>query len=455
MKDQSNSDSNLFPSTNGPPAFYLENLGCSKNQVDAEIIIQSLTDRGYSYTTDPEKADFFIVNTCGFIRSAKEESFETVLAFKQQYPDRPLVIAGCVAQRYGEELTRILPEADAVFGNNAPSRIVEIVEELRSKKQPVFLPPCDSLPVSRNRFLSFPGSVYVKIAEGCDNRCSYCAIPLIRGDLRSRRPDDIVREIADIVAQGNFEINLVAQDLGSYGKDLSGSGLSSLLDQILNLEGDFWVRLLYMHPDHFPFDILEQCRKDPRLLPYFDIPFQHASEKILRAMGRKGSAEKHMDLLDTIRQQVPNAVFRSTFLLGFPGETDKDFEMLLDFQSKAMIDWVGSYTYSPEEGTRAFEISKGITAFNSKRKAEKRQKQIEENQKVITETLMARFIGQSMRVLVEEEVQGEDLFLARGYPHAPEVDGMVVVHAEQLAPGVVQRVKIIKVNGIDMEAVIE
>jgi ribosomal protein S12 methylthiotransferase len=274
--------------------------------------------------------------------------------------------------------------------------------------------------------LSLPGSAYVKISEGCDNCCAFCAIPLIRGPLRCRTVPDIVEECKGLLARGVKELCIIGQDIGSYHS--GGSKLTELLNAIAELAGDFWVRLLYIHPEHFPLRILDLMEKDTRFLPYFDIPFQHGSPDILLAMNRRGTVESYITLAETIRGRLPAAVIRTTFLAGFPGETDADYAALLDFQEKLRPDWLGCFTYSREEGTPAYSMPGRV----SKKIAAQRQRKIEERQIPITEQNMDRFTGQHLDVLLEEQFpetdcSGDILWLGRLYCHAPEVDGAAVI----------------------------
>lgn len=438
---------NAFPKT-----FYLENLGCVKNQVDGESLISRLLAEGWTSADSPEDAGYIIVNTCGFIEPAKRESIETALAFRNRFPKSKIIMAGCLSQRYGKDLFDDLPEINGIFGNKDLSRMGELLGDLKENERAILVPDRDGPLPARSRYLSPPGSVYVKIAEGCDNRCSYCAIPLIRGPVRSRTEADLLGEIKGLLGAGFFEINLIAQDLGSYGKDLSGSaGLPGLLAKISALRGTFWIRLLYIHPEHFPRELLKICKDDGRILPYFDIPFQHASERVLKSMGRRQSAAENLDLLYEIRSFLPDAVLRSTFLAGFPGEGEEDFNALLDFQEKAEFDWLGVFTYSPEENTPAEGLHRKRLLRVSKPVAAARKKLLEERQTGITGRRLERFVGKDLDLLVEEIVQGEDLCLARGGPHAPEVDGLVVLHGT-FAPGTVRRARVIRRNGFDLEA---
>jgi ribosomal protein S12 methylthiotransferase len=319
--------------------------------------------------------------------------------------------------------------------------------------------------------LGFPGSAYVKIAEGCNNRCSFCAIPLIRGPLCCRSIPDIVEECTQLLGRGVKELCLIGQDIASYSPSLS-----ALLEAIATLPGAFWVRLLYLHPDHFPQDILPLLEADKRFLPYFDIPLQHASRRLLSLMGRRGCGESYLRLLDSIRARLPDAVIRSTFLTGFPGETEEDFEQLLDFQKQASLDWLGVFCYSKEEGTPAYSLKGRVT----KNTALRRKALLEEAQIPITENRMDRFIGRTLDVLVEEELgdeqqfsdpdSGQDsglgrLWLGRLFCQAPEVDGAAVIRQRQqpsvgalelqqgtiLRPGAMVRGTVFARAGFDLE----
>jgi len=418
--------------------FYIESLGCAKNQVDSEFLIAELEARGLQWVEEPEAADTIVVNTCGFITSAKDQSIQTSLSFKSRFPNKKIIMLGCLVQRYGEELAREMQEIDGFVGLDDVSSLWRLIAADQR----------GSVAVSRKRFLSYPGSVYVKIAEGCSNHCSYCAIPLIRGELKSRPADEIFEEIQQLIETGAVEINLVAQDLASYGKDRGKTGLVDLVKSIAGLKGSFWLRMLYLHPDHFPAELPEVVASDPRILPYFDVPFQHASRAILEKMGRSGSAESYTALVRGIRDQIPDAVIRSTFLVGFPGETEQDLEAVLAFQRSAALDWVGVFAYSKEEGTPAFDYSGGVR----KSVAERRKQRVEENQIGISEERLDRQVGRTLDVLVEEPVREEKLYLGRAYLQAPEVDGLVVIKAETLEPGRIYPVRIERRVGIDLEA---
>ncbi|MDR0322928.1 MAG: MiaB/RimO family radical SAM methylthiotransferase, partial [Treponema sp.] len=315
--------------------------------------------------------------------------------------------------------------------------------------------PAGKLSAGERPLLSLPGSAYVKISEGCDNRCSYCAIPLIRGGLKSRAIPDILEECRTLLARGIKELCIIAQDTGSFGRDAAQhTKLPELLNAISSLEGFFWIRLLYIHPDNFPVQILDLMEKDTRFLPYFDIPFQHASEKILSAMNRRGTKENYLELIKTIRTRLPRAVIRSTFLLGFPGETEQDFNTLLDFQKKAALDWLGCFTYSREEDTSAYAMKGQVP----KKTAEARKQKVEETQIPITEKNIERFVDQTMDVLIEEQIDGDDneesFWLGRLYCQAPDIDGAAVIVTsknENLRIGTFVPCKVTARRGFDLE----
>ena len=452
---------------------YIENLGCAKNQVDGEALAAVLLDSGWRLTETPAEAGLIIVNTCGFIEAAKKESLASIMAFRRRCPRAVIIAAGCLSERYGTELSASLPEADGIFGNRDLRRIADFAESLcrktslkthkktRTGKAAVhegrlLLPLVYAGLPRRKRIFSPPGSVYIKAAEGCDNACTYCAIPRIRGTLRSRSAKSIAAEVKGFLAKGISEFNLVAQDLGSYGRDLKPStNLTALLCAILDIPGDFRVRLLYIHPEHFPREVLALCRGDTRLLQYFDLPFQHASPKILRAMGRTHTAAENLDLVRGIRKALPGAVLRSTFLVGFPGETDEDFRALRDFQEKAAFDWLGCFAYSAEEDTPAHSLHRKKALRVPKKISAARKRMIEEAQVPITEKRLERFVGTAAWLLVEENVLGEKLALARAWFQAPEVDGLTVLAADTPPrPGTLVRAKIIRRSGFDLEAVV-
>jgi ribosomal protein S12 methylthiotransferase len=454
--------------------YFLDPFGCAKNQVDAETMMAVLDQSAWSRVEDSGAADLIIVNSCGFIESAKQESINAVISYRELYPDKKILLAGCLAQRYPEELPASLTEADGFFGNTDLAAIAAAAEGIFKEPGGPSEPPggFSPLPVSPSLLaarplLSLPGQAYVKISEGCDNRCAFCAIPLIRGALRSRPVREVVDECRSLLDRGVRELCLVGQDLGSYGKDLDGkrgvSKLPKLLEALSALESPFWARLLYIHPDHFPRPILDICRRDSRILPYFDLPFQHGSARILRAMGRRGDGETYLRLIAEIRDALPDAALRSTFLTGFPGETEEDFRRLLEFQARADLDWLGVFAYSREENTPAYSMQGRVPG----KIADERKIALEEQQTGISEKRMDRFVGRVMEALVEEAVdlrsidapsiapQSADqpyLYLGRLYCQAPEVDGLTTLRSGRpLAPGTFVRGRISGRTGFDLE----
>jgi ribosomal protein S12 methylthiotransferase len=449
--------------------YHIESLGCAKNQVDSELLMARLQSSGW-LPSECEDADAVIVNSCGFIESAKQESINTVLEFRKQFPAKKIILAGCLAVRYENELRESLTEADLICPSSNAEHIAALIDQydmgdprrgaLRghspaegvAEKQRFGargrLPPPISNEGARP-LLSLPGQAYIKIAEGCNNRCAFCAIPLIRGPLQSRTIEAVKSEFETLLGRGVKEVCLIAQDSAAFGTDIEGACLlPALLGSLLTVKGDYWIRLLYLHPDHFPFDILPLAQSDSRLLPYFDIPFQHAAKKILTAMGRCGDKEIYLSLIDKIRSTLPDAVLRATFLTGFPGETDGDFEELLDFQAKAALDWAGVFTYSAEDGTPAAALKKRP----SKKSAAARKKKIEEAQIPISSSRLLRYSNKRLTVLVEEEIHGEaGLYLGRASLNAPEVDGAVVVESDKkLTPGGFASGVIIGCAGFDL-----
>ncbi|HAF86108.1 MAG TPA: 30S ribosomal protein S12 methylthiotransferase RimO [Sphaerochaeta sp.] len=438
---------------------YLENLGCSKNQVDAETMLKILAEDNYMRTDDPTEAEIILVNTCGFIESAREQSVESFFSLHQSNPEAKILFAGCMAERYADELSGDLAEASAIFGNRDLSKIRDVVQRVEKGERVVetyAYPPVKEELYERNELLNFPGSAYLKISEGCNHRCAYCAIPLIRGDLRSRPMDMIIKDAEHLISTGIRELNLIAQDLAAYGTDI-GDGTSRFMDlltRLVALQGDFRLRLLYIHPDAFPSDLPRFIADNPKVLPYFDIPFQHAATPILRSMGRTGTKESYLSLINSIRATVPGAVVRSTILLGYPGEDEGAYVELLDFIERAQLDWMGSFLYSREEGTKAYDLRNQKEHAKAHKAAAIFQKKLEKLQQAITEARLEQFVGKEYDVLIEEKIEQEDLAIGRIYSQAPEVDGLTVVMGHNLVPGSVVKCGIRAVKGIDLEAVL-
>ncbi len=462
--------------------FFLDQRGCAKNQVDGEVIISNLIKEGWKQAETADEADLIIINSCGFIESAKKESLDALLGARKKYADKKIILAGCLAQRYAKIFKDELPEADGIFGNGDLSRVAAFAKKIVKGKRAVDTPPQAGVSCGeRLKLLSYKNSAYVKITEGCSNHCSFCAIPLIRGELRSRPAADIVAEIKALLKRGVFEINLIGQDLAAYGpegatanesktKKRGLSPLAALLKKISALKGDFWIRLLYIHPDHFNPDILQVLKNDARILPYFDIPFQSGDDGVIRAMNRKNSAACYKDLVKNIRAQFPAAALRTTFLAGFPGETEEAAQNTLQFLDAIQPDWSGAFAYSREDDTPAALMKKQVT----KKIAAARVKALQDAQEKITQKRLAGRVRKGGKrleynVLVEEIVdnprkgsQGQEAAYAigRAWFQAPEVDGNIVIEydaddkkaAAKIKSGAVVRVRAIAVSGVDIYA---
>lgn len=473
--------------------FFLDQRGCAKNQVDGEVIISNLIKEGWEQAETADEADLIIINSCGFIESAKKESLDALLGARKKYADKKIILAGCLAQRYAKIFKDELPEADGIFGNGDLSRVAAFAKKIVKGKRAVDTPEQKGVSCGeRLKLLSYKNSAYVKITEGCSNHCSFCAIPLIRGELRSRPAADIIAEIKALLKRGVFEINLIGQDLAAYGTEGAASSesktkkrglspLAALLKKISALKGDFWIRLLYIHPDHFNPDILQVLKNDARILPYFDIPFQSGDDGVIRAMNRKNSAACYKDLVKNIRAQFPAAALRTTFLAGFPGETEEAAQNTLQFLNAIQPDWSGAFAYSREDDTPAALMKKQVT----KKIAAARVKALQDAQEKITQKRLAgRVLKNKKRleydVLVEEIVdnprkvsQGQEAAafgaddsssasyaIGRAWFQAPEVDGNVVIEydlddkkaAAKIKPGALVRVRAIAVSGVDIYA---
>lgn len=464
--------------------FFIDQHGCAKNQVDGEIIINRLVALGLEQTFEPAEASLIIINSCGFIESAKKESLDALCAARQMYPRAKILLTGCLAERYADVFKDELLEADGIFGNGDLSKIDEIISPLLKGQRQVLTSPQKGVCCGeRKMFLSFKGSAFIKITEGCSNHCSFCAIPLIRGELRSRKVSDIIEEIKSLYAKGIVEFNLIGQDLAAYGTgiddDVFGTGrfslpkinengenigtskksaLCLLLEEISKISGNFFVRLLYIHPDHFNRDILEPIIKDSRFLHYFDIPFQSGSDKIIKSMNRKGTSAEYLRLISDIREKIPDVVIRTTFLAGFPGETDEDAQKTLDFLVQLKSSWSGCFPYSREEDTPAYFMKKRVPA----KIAVCRGKQLSEAQGKLTSQFLSSMVGKEFDVLVEEVVEGDEgLAIGRAWFQAPDVDGSVVVRYEKdderqnsfVQNGRFVRVRISSASDVDLDGI--
>lgn len=442
--------------------FFIDQHGCAKNQTDGELLAGFLMEKGYKLTLNASEADFIFVNTCGFIQSAKKESIDAIYDIKKAYPDARIIMTGCLAERYANDLIEQMPELDGVFGNGDLSKICSFMNKVRKERVAQTFSQEGVCSGTRPVLFNFPGSAFVKITEGCSNHCSFCAIPLIRGEVRSRPEAEILDEVKQLISDGVYEINLIGQDLAVYGKEF-GTSLAKLLTKLSKIKGDFIVRPLYIHPDHFTDDIIEAIKTSPKLLPYFDIPFQSADDKIIRAMNRTGSYEQYTSLVKKLRRELPGAVLRTTFLTGFPGETDEAAENTARFLQEIQPDWSGCFPYSREEDTPAYKMKPRVPAKIAKARAN----HLEELQSEITRERLEHYVGQELNILVEEIVSGvegdaaaEGLAIGRAWFQAPEVDGSVVIRydlddkkaVESIIPGGVVTVKVLANTGVDLDS---
>ncbi len=401
-------------------------LGCPKNQVDAEQMLWTLQNAGFGITSAEAEADVIIINTCGFIEEAKKEAIENILeaaAYKQTGKCKALVVTGCLAERYRSDVTEEIPEVDVCVGIGQNAVIDRIVTETLAGKKQNFFGKKEDLPLSGKRILgSYPFSTYLKIAEGCDHACTYCAIPKIRGRFRSRSMEDCVAEAERLAAQGVTELTVVAQDTTAYGEDLYGKPmLPELLRRLCRVEGLHWIRTLYTYPDRITDELLETVTEEEKLVKYFDIPLQHVNADILKRMNRQGDRESLTALMKKIRKQVPGVTLRTTLITGFPGETEEQFEELAEFVKETRFDRLGCFPYSAEEDTAAALFPDQI---EEQTKID-RMENIMETQMTIAAEKNEEKIGQITEVLVEGWDEMVKCYFGRTRADAPEVDGKI------------------------------
>ena len=425
---------------------FFQSLGCDKNLADSEHMLSRLLKQGYSITDDETEADIIVVNTCCFIHDALQESIDTIIelgSLKETGKLKTLVVAGCMAERYAEEIRKSLPEVDAIVGTASYDKICEAIEEAAGGDHPVLKGDLTRLPDdSAGRVLSSLNAYgYLKIAEGCNNRCSYCAIPLIRGPYVSKPYEQVLAEARDLASRGVKELIVVAQDTTVYGADLYGKlRLAELLKALNDIDGIRWIRVMYLYPNTFTDELIEAFATLPKLCHYVDLPLQHASQRLLHAMNRHDSMAHTKELLAKLRRRIPDIVIRTTFIVGFPGETDEDFEELKRFVEEERFENAGVFPYSREEGTQAAEMP-GQVPDDVK---EERYNELMAIQAGISEELHKAEEGKELDVVVEGyNEDGENLAEARSYREAPDIDGMIYVeNAPGLKPGDFIRVRV-------------
>ena len=410
-------------------------LGCAKNQVDGELLMAKLKAAGYELVDDVAMADVAIVNTCGFIESAQKESVDEILELgllKKEGRIKKLVATGCLAERFQGEMRKELPELDGVLGIGANEDPAKHLRDMLESGPIEAFPEKEKLPLSGDRELTTPSwSAYLKIAEGCDNRCSYCAIPYIRGGYRSRTMEDIEQEARALAQNGAKELVLIAQDTTRYGIDLYGEySLAKLLKRLSGIEGIKWLRVLYCYPDAITDELLEVMAGEEKILPYIDLPLQHCSGKVLSAMNRRGDRESLEELIEKIRSKVPGVILRTTLITGFPGETEEDFTQLSEFVKTVKFDRLGCFTYSREEGTPAASLPDQL----DQEEKERRAGIIAEQQMDITGEKGEALIGKTVEVLVEGFDRYAECWFGRSYMDAPDVDGKIFFTASEKRP---------------------
>ncbi len=401
-------------------------LGCVKNQVDGEMVMATLKNAGYEVKDDAALADVALINTCGFIQEAKQESIEEILELaklKKEGRIKAIIVTGCLAERYQAEVMEELPEVDAVVGIGGNKEIADVVKDVLEGKRTSLFPPKTELPLCGERIPTTPSYfAYLKIAEGCDNRCTYCAIPLIRGGYRSRTMESILEEAETLVKDGAKELILVAQDTSRYGKDLYGRlMLPELLNGLCKLDGLRWIRLLYCYPDFITEELLDTIARQDKVVKYIDLPLQHCSERVLKAMNRRGSREELLALIRRMRGKIPNLVLRTTLITGFPGETEEEFNELAEFVKEARFERLGCFAYSQEEGTPAALLPDQLEEDVKRRRMEI----IMEQQMRIMEEYEESQVGKTLQVLTEGFDRYAECFFGRSYADSPDIDGKV------------------------------
>lgn len=426
--------------------FALISLGCSKNLVDSENFIGILVNkRGFEVTSELDQADMIIVNTCGFIGDAKKESIETILEvseLKETGNLKKIIVTGCLAQRYAEEILKELPEVDAVIGTGEIDKIEKVVDEILNDKHPVETSNMDFLAnANTDRILTTAShTAYLKISEGCDRRCTYCIIPQLRGRLRSRTIEDILVEANNLVKSGVRELNLLAQETTEYGIDLyKEKSLAKLMKELVKIEDLKWLRTYYMYPDSVTDELIQVMKTEDKICKYFDIPIQHVSDSILQNMGRAKTGAHLKDILYRIRKEIPNATFRTSVIVGFPGETQENFEELRDFLEEFQFDYVGVFKYSREEDTKAYDMDNQVPEEIK----EERWVELTNLQSKIAENKNRAMLGQTVEVMIDGvSTESEYLLEGRTKGQALEIDGKVLTNDGTAKPGEIVKVKL-------------
>ena len=420
-------------------------LGCDKNLVDTEVMLGLLASRGYEMTDDETEADIIVVNTCCFIHDAKEESIQNILEmaeYKKEGKARALIVTGCLAERYRQEILDEIPEVDEVLGTTAYDRILDAVDAALAGEHSVMLADIDALPLPDTKRLVTTGGhfAYLKIAEGCDKHCTYCIIPKIRGNYRSVPMERLIREAEELAAQGVKELILVAQETTLYGKDLYGEkSLHRLVRELCRISGLRWIRILYCYPEEITDELIQVMKEEKKVCHYLDLPIQHASDAVLKRMGRRTSKKELVEIIGKLRREIPDICLRTTLITGFPGETEEQHEELIEFVDEMEFDRLGVFTYSPEEGTPAEKMPDQI----DEEVKEERQDELMELQQEIAFENAERMVGREVLVMIEGKVADENAYVGRTHRDAPNVDGLIFINTdEELLSGDFARVKV-------------
>lgn len=408
-------------------------LGCSKNTVDSQVMMGILNDKGHEITENLADADFIVINTCSFINDAKEESINTILdiaEIKDEYKNKKIIVTGCLAQRYHKILLEEMPEIDGILGTGNIDEIVEMIDQLNRETHLIKIDGIHNAyyeGTDRSKFNE--GHIaYVKIAEGCDNRCSYCIIPKLRGNFRSRKIEDIVAEVTKLGKNGAKEIVLIAQDTSKYGIDIYGEySLNKLLDALNKVETIDWIRILYIYPETFTPALIQSIKNNEKVVKYVDIPIQHINNQILKRMNRKTSKEDIIQLITSLRKEIPGIIIRTTLIVGFPGETEEHFQELVDFITAYKFDRLGAFAYSHEEDTPSFKLDGQV----EEEIKEARREIIMETQLEISIENNEKKVDNVYRVLIDEIDSAENLYIGRTYMDAPEIDGIVFFNSTE------------------------
>lgn len=420
-------------------------LGCDKNLVDTEFMLGMLRDDGIEITNDETEADIIIVNTCCFINDAKEESVQTILEmaeYKKEGRLKALIVTGCLAQRYQQEILDEIPEVDAVLGTTSYDKITEAVEEALAGNGHVEVTDINALPlVDEKRLVTTGGHfAYLKIAEGCDKHCTYCIIPKLRGNYRSVPMERLIKEAEDLAEQGVKELILVAQETTVYGQDIYGEkSLHKLLKELCKISGIRWIRILYCYPEEIDDNLIQAIKEEPKICHYLDLPIQHASDEILKRMGRRTSKKQLVEIIGKLRSEIPDIALRTTLITGFPGESEANHEELMEFVDEMEFDRLGVFTYSPEEDTPAADMPEQIEESVK----EDRQAELMELQQDIAFDKAEDMVGSEVLMMVEGKVADENVYVGRTYKDAPNVDGLIFVHTDaELITGDFAKVKV-------------